>query len=112
MFLSSSELLFRQLVLRRTLLLSSSQLLNPLLSSQFFLPLSHSVLLFTDLFPEGALTNEDGGFSVATYFIIPPIYQWLKHSRGGTLPLSPALSFVCLLFLRRKREELELARSS
>lgn len=67
-FLSASEQLFRQLVLRRTLTLSSSQLLNPLLHlpSQLFLPLSRSSLLFTDLFPEGALTDEDGGFAVAS----------------------------------------------
>lgn len=36
------------------------------LPSQCFLPLSRSILLFTDLFPEGALTDEDGGFVVAS----------------------------------------------
>lgn len=67
-FLSASEQLFRQLVLRRTLTLSSSQLLNPLLHLPFqlVLPLSRSSLLFTDLFPEGALTDGDGGFAVAS----------------------------------------------
>lgn len=67
-FLSALEQLFRQLVSRRTVQLSSYQLLTPLLPSPIpvlsdSFSLSPSLLLFTDLFPEGFLTDVDGGFT-------------------------------------------------
>lgn len=108
-FLSASEQLFRQLVLRRTLTLSSSQLLNPLLPSP--IPALSATLslqpLFTDLFPEGALTDEDGGFAVASSDKCFLFTDGLNTVEGAHRPPSPALPFVGPLVLRRISKELE-----
>lgn len=97
MFLSASEQLFRQLVLRRTLSLSSSQLLNPLLPSPIpvLSALSRSVLLFTDLFPEGALRDEDGDFSMASSDKCLLFTNGLNAVKGAHRPsVQPRLLFA------------------